>query len=420
MPQHNHIWQEMISRSGNVISDPMTRNSFFIGVSRAVNKGIGLLFWSVAARYYTIADVGLATAMISSLELIMILSRFGSDITIIRFLPLRNKEAVFNNSLWIPAALSLAISLAYLASIDVLSPDLSFLKNYFIIYIGISLIRSAILTIGYTMISQRWGGAFLAQNLLLSSRVPLLPISSGLGSMGIFISVGAAYALSLIVSSIQVSKMVRFRLKIDRGFFKETFRFSSYNYLGSMLNAVPELIFPIMILNILGPEEAARWYVAFCVANIILIIPDAVSTSFFVEGSHGIDMGKGMMKIFSLTSGLLLIPILVLYIWGKPILSLLGTEYALSSDLLKVLVLASFFVTIYCLYIPIQNICNRVEIVALMSFARFILLLGLGYVLILRYGIIGAGYAWMATYALLSLVVVCEAFRRIWRAGGID
>jgi O-antigen/teichoic acid export membrane protein len=420
MFQHNHIWQEIKNRSNNVANDPLTRNSFFIGVSRAVNKGVGLLFWSVAARYYTIADVGLATAMISSLELIMILSRFGSDISIIRFMPLRDKEAVFNNNLWIPAVLSLTISLIYLATIDILSPDLSFLKNYLIFFIGISLVRSATLTTGYTMISQRWGGAFLGQNLLLSSRVPLLPIMSGLGSMGIFISLGAAYAISLVASFIPIFKMVRLRPKIDRRLFEETFKFSSYNYMASMLNAAPELIFPIMILNILGPAEAARWYVAFSVANIILIIPDAVSTSYFVEGSHGLDMGKGTAKMLFLMFGLLLIPVLVLYIWGHPILGLLGEEYAMSTDLLKVLVLASFFVTIYCIYIPIQNIRNRVEIVALMNFARFILLLGLGYVLIARYGIIGAGYAWMATYALLSLVMVYEATRRIWKHGGTE
>jgi O-antigen/teichoic acid export membrane protein len=415
MPQYRYIWEKMKRIPKIVASDPLMSNSFFIALSRSANKFIGLLFWSVAARYYTIADVGLATAMISSLELIMTLSRFGSDVSIIRFMPLRDKETVFNSGLWIPAFLSLAISIVYLATVDVISPDLSFLKNYSIYFISISLAHSATLTIGYAMISQRWGKAYLGQNLALSSRVPLLPIMAGFGSMGIFISLGAAYLIVLVVSSIQISKMIRFRLKIDLRFLEETLRFSSYNYLGSVLNAAPALILPLMILNVLGPAEAARWYVAFSIANIILIVPEAVSTSFFVEGSHGTDLTRGIVRMISLAVGLLIFPVLVIYIWGRDLLGLLGPEYLTSADLLCVLVLASFFVTIYSIYIPLQNIRDRVEIVVLMSFSRFVLLLGFGFLFIGKYGVIGAGYAWMLTYALLCLAIAYETIGCHWK-----
>ncbi|MBN1324374.1 MAG: lipopolysaccharide biosynthesis protein [Methanotrichaceae archaeon] len=413
-------WQKALGNPAHAVSDPLMRNSFFIGLSRAANKAIGLLFWSVAARYYSIADVGLGTAMISSLELVMILSRFGSDVSIIRFMPLRDKDVVFNSGLWIPAALSLAISLAFLATMDTISPDLSFIRDYSIFFIAICLAHSATLTIGYALISERRGGAYLSQNLLLSTRIPFLPILAGMGCIGIFFSLGAAYIIALVVSAVQISRNLRFRARIDRMFLEDTLRFSSLNYLASVLNAAPALILPIMILNMLGPIEAARWYVAFSVANIILIVPDAISTSFFVEGSHGRDMGKGIFRVLSHTFGLLLIPVVIVYIWGEEILGLLGPEYAKSIDLLRILVLGSFFVTVYSLYIPIQNIRARPGIVVLMNFARFVFLLGLSYIFIFSYGIIGVGYAWILTYAALSLAVACEAIRFGRAKKGID
>ena len=45
------------------------KNSVFIGVSRILSAAIGLVFWEVAARYYSASNVGTAIALISSLAI---------------------------------------------------------------------------------------------------------------------------------------------------------------------------------------------------------------------------------------------------------------------------------------------------------------------------------------------------------------
>ena len=64
------------------------------------------------------------------------------------------------------------------------------------------------------------------------------------------------------------------------------------------------MILPIMVLNVLGAEQAAYYYIAYAIAALLFMIPGAISTSLFVEGSHGEALKRTVVKslvtIFSL------------------------------------------------------------------------------------------------------------------------
>jgi len=66
--------------------EPLYRNSIAIMLNSVVGSFFGLLFWLVAARTMSSADIGLATAVISASTLIVTLSRLGMDSGLIRFL----------------------------------------------------------------------------------------------------------------------------------------------------------------------------------------------------------------------------------------------------------------------------------------------------------------------------------------------
>ena len=48
-------------------SDPLYRTSFFMAFSSIFNAICGFFFWMIAARHYSVEQVGQATALISSL-----------------------------------------------------------------------------------------------------------------------------------------------------------------------------------------------------------------------------------------------------------------------------------------------------------------------------------------------------------------
>ena len=69
------------------LSNPLFKNAYFLMFSSLTSAGSGFFFWLIAARFYSTADIGLASAIISAMGLISMLSLLGFDISLVRFLP---------------------------------------------------------------------------------------------------------------------------------------------------------------------------------------------------------------------------------------------------------------------------------------------------------------------------------------------
>jgi O-antigen/teichoic acid export membrane protein len=63
------------------------------------NAGCGFFFWIIAARFYSVEQVGLATALISSLGLVILFSRLGFDSSVIRFFSSEDRGKIISTSL---------------------------------------------------------------------------------------------------------------------------------------------------------------------------------------------------------------------------------------------------------------------------------------------------------------------------------
>lgn len=158
------------------LQDPLFRNSIFLALSRIINISVGFFFWLAAARIYSVDDVGLTTALISSQSLITIFSLFGFDFSLIRFLPINNARKVYSTCLITTSILSLTIATAYISCIHLFSPNLIILQRpaaaaAFLLF---TLLNTITLINGNTFLSFRKGGEFLVQNILLALRIPLL------------------------------------------------------------------------------------------------------------------------------------------------------------------------------------------------------------------------------------------------------
>ena len=254
----------------------------------------------------------------------------------------------------------------------------------------------------------------LLQNIVLGTRIIFLIPFLFLGSFGLICSWMIAYSATSIISIIILKKNLKLGLNIDKDFLNKYIRYSLGNYFSSVFFIFPTMVLPLMLLNLLGNKESAQYYVMFSIASIILIIPDSLSTSLFVEGSHGEPLRKIVIKAGK-TSFLILLPsAFLLYLTSGIILSLFGSDYIDALELLRVFILSSFFVVIFYIFIPIQNIRMQVRSIFLLNFLRMVLLIVLNYILISRFGLIGVGYAWMATYIILSIIVIIIAKKENW------
>jgi O-antigen/teichoic acid export membrane protein len=403
---------QILAKLPNIFKDHLYRNSMFLVLSRLLNATAGFLFWVIAAKLYTITEVGTATALISSLGLIMLFSRFGFDLSLIRYVVNADKNKVFNTSLVITTIAAAIISLIYILGINFLQVSPSLNLSYGMLFILIAILNSIALITGNMFLALRKGQYFFIQTVLICLRVFLLFPLANLKSFGIFLALGTCYVLSFIFSLWVLHKEVKINfLEIDRPFIKESFKFSIGSFISNILMEAPILILPIMVLHLLGQAQTAIYYIAMTIGNLALIVPYALSVSLFVEGSHGQPLKQNIFRACT-TAYLFLIPIIVIIsLWGKNILALISQEYVEAYDLLFLVIIASSFAVIYMVFISVQNIKMRVERNIKFNLLRFVLLLGTSYYLIPKYNINGVGYAWLLTHVILTLLIAATLLK---------
>jgi len=179
----------------------------------------------LAARLYHAGDVGIATALISSMALLVLLSMFGLDFSIIRFFPGADKSRIFSTSALITTFFAVIFGAVFIAGVDVLSPELgSLLKSpqnaaFFLIFLAASSV-TALTAISFIAIRK---AAFqFLQSIIVGSRILFLIPLIALGAIGIFGAVGISFLLALAAAlMLLVHSGIRVRAVIDRGFLNE-------------------------------------------------------------------------------------------------------------------------------------------------------------------------------------------------------
>lgn len=402
----------------NPVHDPLYKNSFYIMLTSIFNSGFGFIFWVLAAKLYSKDDVGIATALISSVSLLVLFSRFGMDSSIIRFIPTNNKSKVFGTSVFISTFIAVLLGTIFILEIDLFSPELSFLKTplYAIFFLIVLSANSITSLTSVSFLAIRKAGFNFLQNLVIGSRIFFLMPLIFLGATGIFGAMGISFILALAISFIFLEKSgIKLKLTIDRRFLKESLHFSAGNYIAGLLINAPSMILPIMVLNILGTEGAAHYYMAFAISSILFMIPTAMSTSLFVEGSHGESLKKTTVKSLLGIFSFLTPAIIFLYFGGSWILGIIGEDYSVNGlELLRIMIISSIFVSIVFVFYSIKRVQNDIKGLVFLSGLIFILLIGTGYILMLEFELAGIGYAWVLSYGIGVLVIGMMVKREKW------
>ena len=399
-----------------LIRDPVYRSSTFLSLGSIFSIGAGFLFWLVAARSYSVQDVGVATALISALNFVYFAAKLGLDNALIRFFPSGDKTKVLNTCLSVTIVGSFLVGLLFI----LLSGHVGFVTSslspiqFGVFFIVLACVQSAVFILSSAFIALRKSHLFFFQNVVLATRIPLLIPLAVLGTFGIFGAWGVSFFITGVLSFVLIAKYANVNFRIDTNFLRKSLRFSWWNYVAELLRKGPLLILPIMILALIGPANAAYYYIVSSIANVLFIIPDALSQALFVEGSHGESMRANAKKALIGAFTLLVPAVAAAFLFGGVLLGFFGPDYVQATNILRPLALSSFFIAIYYIFVPIQNVRMRVESIALLNLVGFVLLLGLTYFLILRFGVVGVGYAWLITYALIALMTVGYARWQHW------
>ena len=398
------------------LNDHLYINSFFMLATKLLLAGSGFIFWMIAARLYSVEQVGIGVAMISSVTLITTLSMFGFENSIIRFYSTYDKAKVVNTSIMIAGVASLVIGAAYSLVMHFVSPQLSLIDNplYLLAYLALVVLSTMATVSGNAFVAMRKSVQLLAQNLVASSRIILLVPLLFLGSFGIIGSTLLSFVFAMAFVVVVLGSFVRLDYRIDREFVSRSLHFSAGNYLGGLFNDVPYLIMPTLVLGLLGEAAAARYYVAFSIGALLMQITYTVSTSLFVEGSNGRGIRQNVVKSGLAIYALLVPAVVCVFLFGNYLLGLYGSAYTETFDLLKLFAIATLFQAIYWLFCTVKRVTMGVRSIVLMNALMFVLSLSLSWALIPRFGLNGVGLAFIATFVVTDVAVLGLAKREGW------
>ena len=408
----------MLGHALKVIRDSFktsfSRNSIYIIATLSLNSAVGIVFWVVAARLYPKEDIGIASALLSSIALIIVLSRVGLDQSLVRFLPFRDRSSTLSTSIAATTIIAFALGIVFILGVDFFSQSLNLIKERFVIYLLVLTALSVASMIEIAFVALRRADLSFLQNTVASLRIVFLFPLVFLGVMGIFGSFGISMMLALCVSfAVLYGLGVRPTL-VDRVYLRESLSFSLGNYIIGLLIVAPSQILPILVLNILGPADAANYFIAYAVASLLFFVPSALSTSLFVEGSYGKPL-KSNARAAILVIFLLLIPLVILVLLiGDEILGMVGSNYVEALGLVRIFVLSVFFMSVFPIFYSIKKVQKDIGILVGLSAFVFVSLLVFSYLFIDMYGLIGVGYAWNLTYGCGAFVIVVVSWREGW------
>jgi len=395
-----------------LVNDSLYKNSFYLMLSTAVMAFFGFFFWIINSKIFPTEQVGIATTLLSVLNLIASISLLGLNSGIIRFLPVserRNEE--INTSFTLSSILALVASVVFLIGLNLFSPTLIFLKNnfiYLILFVFFAIVATLNVLVESVFVAYRTTSYILIKNILLSISKLILPIFLlTLGAYGILMSAGIASSIGLIIGLYILTKKFQFIPKpvINKEAVRKMIRFSLGNHLSGFIGSLPSMVLPIIITNTIGPKFSAYFYMDFMIASFLYVIPTATSQSLFAEGSHSeTDLKMNLKKSVKIILLLLIPTITFVIIFGKYILLAFGKEYSTGGIIfLKLLTISSLFISVNHIGSAILNIKHKVKIMIMLNIISTMIIFSLSLVLI-NFNLLGIGISWFVGQGIITCI----------------
>ncbi|PWB53641.1 MAG: hypothetical protein C3F06_05870 [Candidatus Methanoperedenaceae archaeon] len=397
--------------------DSLLKNAFFLMATNLTNLTLGFIFWVIAARYYTPHDIGTLSAVVSSMFLITMISSLGFPTSLLFYLPRDRKNAgsIINSCIIASMAASILFSSIYIFGIDIWTPALGSMFSslkYNLIFIAVTIFSTISALISGAFTAGRRSSFHMTKETIFAF-VKILPLSllSSFGAMGIFISWGFGLVFALILGFILLSivwKGYSPGLKLDP-IIKSMAGYSAGNYLSGILNALPQLVLPIMIVNLISPESTGFFFIAMMVAGLLYGIPQAISSSLLAETSDGGELWDKLGPAIRFNFVLVLCGFLLFVFFGKFVLNIFNPSYAQNaSTTLTILAAASLPLSVNTIFAGIRNSQNKVKSVVYINLAISVITFFLAVPFIKVWGINGAAAAYLLANMTCAIAVICR------------
>ncbi len=360
------------------LKDRLLRNAgYLLGVT-IVGAGAGFVFWWLAAQYYDTAQVGLASSVISIVQLLASIAALGLGSGLVRFLSeSRRPRRLLNGAFTLTTFVALLCGTVFLLGIKFWSPSLSILATKLSYAVGLLVLiavssMSTLLQASY-LARRDAKYAFWQVAFLNGVRLVLIIALTGFGAVGIVaaLAIGTALAdgLGLLALLPRIEQGYRPRPDWSQRVLGQLVPYSIGNYTADLLYRAPLLLVTPLTLELLGSEASAHVYVAWMIGSLIASPAIALAQSAFAEGSFTPADLRPILLRAGRYAMLVTIPLACAVGLGAPfLLGIFGASYAANATtLLRWLALTSPMMAFTSLYFSALRVRKRVREMVLLA-----------------------------------------------------
>ena len=380
--------------------------------SSAATGILGFVFWTVAARGYDTAEVGRASAIITSATLIAILANFSLGSLYERFLPLaghRTKRIVRHGMMFVAGT-----ALVFGATFTALGPRTQLFPNSVeMVLFPLCVVILAIYTLQDQILIGLGRARTIAIKNISQSTVKLvivaamIPLATGSAIVWSWVLPAAAITAIIAVLVIRRETVTRTgptRLP-DR---RELVTFFASSYAINAINVIVPLLVPLIVVAQLGTEMNAYFSMCWLVVNTLGALIVATAAPFIATASTpGADVWACTKRFVLLCGGSAVAGCVVLVAAAPFILGILGPHYAANgTTLIRTMALVLPAVALTTIYTALSRLQRTLRLAVISQVLLGVLVVGGVILTTPRWGIDAVGYTYVAGELLITLVVL--------------
>ncbi|MBB2990458.1 acyl-coenzyme A synthetase/AMP-(fatty) acid ligase/thioesterase domain-containing protein/O-antigen/teichoic acid export membrane protein/acyl carrier protein [Mycolicibacterium iranicum] len=379
--------------------------------SSAATGVLGFVFWTVAARGYDTAEVGRASAIISSATLIAILANFSLGSLYERFLPLAGSQTprVVRQGITLVAGTALVFGTVFVVvgPREQLFPSRpeALLFPAFVAVLAIYALQDPIL-IGLARartIATKNIGQSTAKLVVVAA---LIPVASGAAIVWSWVLPAAVITAVIAIVVIRRETATRTGPAVlpPR---RELFEFFASSYAINAVGVTVPLLVPLIVVAQLGTEMNAYFSMCWLVVNTLGVLIGATAAPFIATASTpGADLRSCTVRFVALCGGAAVLGCVALLVTAPLILGILGPHYAEhGTGLIRIMALTLPSVALMTIYTALARLQRRLRLaVAAQILLGVVVVSGVTLTTHL-YGINAVGYTYLAAELLNTAVV---------------
>ncbi len=402
---------------------PVYRNAYALMLSNLLASGLGLVYWTIAARSYPDAIMGASSAAISMLLFLSGAAQLNLRPALLRMLPEAGAGA--------PRLVARAYLLAGLASAAIagvvfgagavlgapwsMLTELSTVPGVLLLVVGTAAWSLSNLQDGALAGLRRTLWVPAENALYAVAKIVTLALLVGiLPTLGIVVSwVIPCVAVVLLMSVLLATRFLPTHVAAqgDRTAAlagRRAVAFVAADSVGALFLLGSTTLLPVLVVGVAGPAMGAYFAIAWTILTALALLPQNMAASLTVETIHsqaalGPQLRRVVANVYRLLVPLV-VAVIVLAEWG---LHIFGAAYAESATAaLRIGALGLLPAAAVTMSISVARIHARPRAVLAMQAAVSLLTLGGAVMLIGPMGITGVALAWTLAQTVVCLVVV--------------